>query len=109
MISATAPIYKEEDNIQNLYERLFKELEKTGIQFKINLVNDGSSDNSAQIMESLAKEDKRLKIVNYRRNYGQSAAMMARIDYASGDIIIPMDGDLQNDPSDISKFLTPVL
>ena len=109
MISATVPIYNEEGNIQILYERLIKALEKTGIQFEIILVNDGSSDNSAQIMESLAKEDNRLKIVNFRRNYGQTAAMMAGIDCASGDIIIPMDGDLQNDPSDISKLLTPVL
>ena len=105
MLSIIVPIYNEEDNVPILYERLISELEKIGRPFEIILVNDGSSDNSEHILGELSRKDARIKIVNFRRNFGQTAAMMAGIDYASGDIIIPMDGDLQNDPSDIVKLL----
>lgn len=105
MLSITIPIYNEESNIPILYERLISELEKIGRPFEIILVNDGSSDNSERVLEGYAKNDARIRVVNFRRNFGQTAAMMAGIDYASGDIIIPMDGDLQNDPADIAKLL----
>ena len=105
MLSIIVPIFNEENNIPILYENLISALEEIGIPFEIILVNDGSSDNSEQILCKISAIDVRVKIINFRRNFGQTAAMMAGIDHASGDIIIPMDGDLQNDPMDITKLL----
>ncbi len=105
MLSIIIPVYNEQDNLPVLYEKLVSELEKINRQFEIILVNDGSSDGSETILRKIAHGDGRVKIVNFRRNYGQTAAMMAGIDFAVGDVIIPMDGDLQNDPADIKKLL----
>lgn len=105
MISITVPIYNEEQNIPILHERLVAALSAIDRPFEIILVNDGSTDGSARALDEIASRDSRVKVVNFRRNFGQTAAMMAGIDYASGDIIIPMDGDLQNDPADIVRLL----
>jgi glycosyltransferase involved in cell wall biosynthesis len=105
MLSITVPIFNEERNIEPLHEKLVQALEKIGQPFEMVLVNDGSSDASAAALDALAARDHRVKVVHFRRNYGQTAAMMAGIRYASGDIIIPMDGDMQNDPADIAKLL----
>lgn len=105
MLSVTVPICNEEENIKILSQRLLYELEKIGETFEIIFVNDGSTDNSERILSEVSHQDLRIKVINFRRNFGQTAAMMAGINYASGDIIIPMDGDLQNDPSDIIKLL----
>jgi len=105
MLSITVPIYNEEANIPILCERLVRELEAIGRPFEIILVNDGSRDASERVLAEAAARDERIKVVNFRRNFGQTAAMMAGIDFASGDVIIPMDGDLQNDPADIAKLL----
>lgn len=104
-LSICIPIYNEEENIPRLYERLTDELEKIGRSFEVILVNDGSTDASEQSLAEIAEKDERFRIVNLRRNFGQTAAMMAGIDYASGDVIVPMDGDLQNDPADIKRLL----
>jgi len=80
-------------------------LTKLGDPFEIIVVNDGSEDRSEEILDSLARSDKRLKVIHFRRNCGQTAAIMAGIDYSQGEVIIPMDGDNQNDPSDIPKLL----
>jgi glycosyltransferase involved in cell wall biosynthesis len=69
------------------------------------LVNDGSTDGSRTLLNELASRDKRVKVIHFRRNFGQTTAIMAGIDYSSGDVLIPMDGDLQNDPQDIPKLL----
>ncbi|MEO5693955.1 MAG: glycosyltransferase family 2 protein [Usitatibacter sp.] len=105
MLSITIPIYNEADNLQLLHDRLLAALEPLGRPFEIILVNDGSNDGSEAKLDELAKRDARVKVVHFRRNFGQTAAMMAGIHYASGEIIIPMDGDLQNDPADIGKLL----
>jgi glycosyltransferase involved in cell wall biosynthesis len=68
-------------------------------------VNDGSTDNSAEILEQLAAENPAIKLVHFRRNFGQTAAMMAGLDFSSGDVIVPIDADLQNDPKDIPLLL----
>jgi glycosyltransferase involved in cell wall biosynthesis len=69
------------------------------------LVNDGSSDGSDELLDEIAAKDPRVKIVHFRRNFGQTAAMMAGFDFSTGEVVIPMDGDLQNDPEDIPALL----
>lgn len=105
MLSITIPLYDEADNIKQLYDWLLRALEPLRRPFEVIFVNDGSADTTADVLRSLASIDSRIKVINLRRNYGQTAAMMAGIDFASGDIIIPMDGDLQNDPADIPRLL----
>lgn len=108
MISVIIPIYNEQDNITPLYEKLAFELPLLECDFEVILVNDGSNDESSKILTWVANKDKRFKVVNLRRNFGQTAAMMAGIDYATGEIIVPMDGDLQNDPVDISRLISKI-
>ncbi|HLX21709.1 MAG TPA: glycosyltransferase family 2 protein [Usitatibacter sp.] len=105
MLSITIPIFNEEPNVEPLHAKLVQSLEALGKPFEIVLVNDGSTDGSAAALDALAARDKRVKVVHFRRNYGQTAAMMAGIRYASGEIIVPMDGDMQNDPADIAKLV----
>lgn len=105
MISVVIPIYNEQDNIDPLYEKLACELPLLGRDFEVILVNDGSNDCSEAKLNEVSHKDKRFKVLNLRRNFGQTAAMMAGIDYAKGEIIVPMDGDLQNDPADIKRLI----
>ena len=105
MISVTVPIYNEEENVPLLYERVRDALADLGREWELVLVNDGSTDGSREALDRLAANDKRVKVIHLRRNYGQTAAMMAGFDHAVGDVIIPMDGDLQNDPADIPNLI----
>ena len=105
MLSIVIPVYNEQDNVFPLHERVSAALRQTGEDYEVIIVNDGSSDLTETNLKSIAATDPRFKIVNFRRNYGQTAAMMAGIDFASGDIIVGLDGDLQNDPADIPKLL----
>ena len=105
MISIVIPVYNEEENINLLYEKLILSLNRLQHSFEIIFVNDGSKDNSELIISEIAKKDDNVKIVNLRRNFGQTAAIMAGIDFSSGTIIVPMDGDLQNDPDDIGRLI----
>lgn len=105
MISIIIPVYNEYDNINPLYEKLASELPLLERDFEVIIVNDGSNDGSEDLLTQVSGKDARFKIVNLRRNYGQTAAMMAGIDYAKGEIIVPMDGDLQNDPKDIKRLI----
>jgi len=106
MLSIVIPVYNEEGNLRPLCAGLTEELEKIGRDYEIVLVNDGSGDGSERVLGELASTDQRIKVINFRRNFGQTAAMMAGIDFATGDIVIPMDGDLQNDPADIKNLLS---
>lgn len=105
MLSIVIPVYNEQDNVFPLHERVSAALRQTGEDYEVIIVNDGSSDLTEANLKSIAATDPRFKIVNFRRNFGQTAAMMAGIDFASGDIIVGLDGDLQNDPADIPKLL----
>src|SRR5262249_10294369 len=105
MLSIIIPVFNEEDNIFPLHERLTAALQQIGQDYEVIIVNDGSSDLTEANLKSIAVGDPRFKVVNFRRNFGQTAAMMAGIDFASGDIIVGLDGDLQNDPADIPKLL----
>jgi glycosyltransferase involved in cell wall biosynthesis len=106
MISVIVPIYNEVDSIVPLHERVASVLNTIDKPWELLLVNDGSTDGSAAVLDKVAETDPHVKVIHLRRNFGQTAAMMAGIDYAAGEIVIPMDGDLQNDPADIPRLLT---
>jgi glycosyltransferase involved in cell wall biosynthesis len=104
-ISIIIPIHNEEGNLSPLHRRIVDSLAETGIEYEILMVNDGSEDNSEKILDSLAAEDSRLRVIHFRRNYGQTAAIMAGMDHSLGEVLVLMDGDNQNDPADIPKLL----
>ncbi|MDD2851972.1 MAG: glycosyltransferase family 2 protein [Desulfuromonadaceae bacterium] len=107
-LSIVVPIYNEQDNVQELYTAIASSLQAMGCSYEIIMVDDGSSDGSYQILTGLASRDASLKVIRFRRNFGQTAAMSAGFDNAAGEIIIPMDGDLQNDPADISRLVEKI-
>ena len=104
-LSIVVPVHDEEDNVAPLYEGLTTALRTLGRSYEIIVVDDGSHDDTYQRLVRLADGDDRLKLIKLRRNFGQTAAMAAGFDHAAGDIVIPMDGDLQNDPADIPRLL----
>jgi glycosyltransferase involved in cell wall biosynthesis len=105
MISITIPIYNEHGAIEALFAKIKEVMDRLGQPYEVIFVNDGSTDGSASMLDGLAARNPEAKVVHFRRNFGQTAAMMAGFDHASGDVIIPMDGDYQNDPEDIPKML----
>lgn len=104
-LSVIVPLYNEADNVRPLYEAIVAAVQPLALDYEILFVDDGSRDNTVAAATALAAGDARLKLVKLRRNYGQTPAMAAGIDYAEGDILVTMDGDLQNDPADIPLFL----
>lgn len=104
-LSVVIPIYNEEENIKALYDELKGVLDSLGYDYEIIFIDDGSSDTSLAVLETIQQQDPRLVVVSFRRNFGQTAAMSAGFDYATGDVIVTMDGDMQNDPRDIPHFL----
>ena len=105
LISIVVPVYNEEEALVNLGQGVRQELTRLGQPWEIIFVDDGSTDNSAKILDNLADSDQRIRVIHFKRNSGQTAAMMAGFDFAQGDVIIPMDGDGQNDPADIPEML----
>lgn len=104
-LTITVPIYNEEANIRPLYEKVCDAMEELDKPWELVLVDDGSRDGSGALLDVIAERDSRVTVIHFARNYGQTAAMMAGMDHARGEIIVPMDGDLQNDPSDIARLL----
>lgn len=100
-LSLIIPIYNEAENLRPLCERIRQALGPTGWEYEVILVDDGSKDGSDQILTALHEEDSRIKVVRFRRNFGQTAALAAGFTYARGEIMVSLDGDLQNDPLDI--------
>lgn len=107
-LSVVIPIYNEEENIPALHEQVSRALGESGLDYELILVDDGSSDRSFSILGEIAQKDSRVKVIRFRRNFGQTAAMAAGFDAASGRVVVPMDGDLQNDPSDIVRLLAKI-
>jgi len=104
-LSVIVPFYNEEESICPMYRAIVGAVEPLQVLFEMVFVDDGSHDSTALRGEEIARHDPRVRFVKFRRNYGQTAAMAAGIEYASGEILITMDGDLQNDPADIERFL----
>jgi glycosyltransferase involved in cell wall biosynthesis len=103
--SIVVPIFNEQDNICELYSAITGALDINDTSYEIIMVDDGSTDGSYSVLQRIAAQEERLKVIRLRRNFGQTAAMSAGFDAAAGAIIIPMDGDLQNDPADIPRLI----
>jgi glycosyltransferase involved in cell wall biosynthesis len=103
--SVVVPLYNESKVVQELYDRLTKTLTATGLNYELIFIDDGSSDNTLQLLKSIASKDSKVLIVELRRNFGQTPALAAGFDVARGQIIISMDGDLQHLPEEIPLFI----
>jgi len=104
-ISVIVPVYNEENNLSPLYSELTDVLHKLDIAYEIIFVDDGSTDNSFNILSTIHAANKAIKVIQFRRNFGQTAAFAAGFDAAQGDLILTLDADGQNDPNDIPKLL----
>ena len=104
-LSLFLPVLDEEDNLRPMHAKIAAALDALGKTAEVIYVDDGSTDKSLSVLKEIAAADDRVRVISLRRNYGQTAAMSAGIDAAKGDILIPMDADLQYDPADISRLL----
>ncbi len=104
-ISYIIPVYNEEENIESLYHELKPVAEKIGKNYEILFIDDASADKSLAIIKALSKKSKNVKYLSFEKNCGQSAALSAGFSHATGDVIITMDSDMQNDPKDIPDML----
>jgi glycosyltransferase involved in cell wall biosynthesis len=107
-ISIVIPVFNEGDNVRPLLTALEASLSELGTSYEVIVVDDGSTDATYARLEEEAAKNPRLRVIRLRRNYGQTAAMAAGFDHARGSVIIPMDGDLQNDPADIGRLLEKI-
>lgn len=107
-LSVVIPFFNEEESIAHMYDAIVGAVEGLSGKVEIIFVDDGSSDKTLEIATGLAANDDRLRVISFRRNYGQTPAMAAGIDHARGEIIATMDGDLQNDPRDIKNFIAKI-
>ncbi|MBR9804794.1 MAG: glycosyltransferase family 2 protein [Rubinisphaera brasiliensis] len=107
-LSIVVPIHNEEENIPLLHQQLHDVLSEMDREYEMVFVDDGSTDRSLEKLSALAASDPHVVIVQFRRNYGQTAAMQAGIDYAENDVVVTMDGDLQNDPTDIPHMIEKI-
>jgi glycosyltransferase involved in cell wall biosynthesis len=103
--SIVVPFHNEEENVTVLYARLKQVMEQVDESFELILVDDGSNDRTYKLLEEIAAVDSRVLVVKLRRNFGQTSALAAGFDHASGEFILAMDGDLQHDPNDIPAFI----
>lgn len=104
-ISVVVPVLDEEENIAPLHQKLEASLQALNLSFEILYIDDGSRDRSFALLSEIAMRDARVKVIRFRRNFGQTAAMAAGMEHSRGRIIIPIDADLQNDPKDIPRLL----
>ena len=104
-LSVVIPVFNEEENLQPLYAELLLVLQETGLQHEIIFVDDGSTDGSYSLLQRLHAQDDKVKVIRFRRNFGQSAAFAAGFDYAHGKMVVTLDADGQNNPADILELL----
>ena len=108
LISIVVPVYNESDSIRLLINEIINVMKSHQLLFELIIVNDGSVDSTSNVLKNLLLEIKQLTVINLRKNYGQTAALAAGFDHSNGDIIVTLDGDLQNDPNDIPKLITNI-
>jgi glycosyltransferase involved in cell wall biosynthesis len=107
-LSVIVPFYNEAESIEPMYRAIVAAMQQLDIPYEMVFVDDGSKDDTLTLASNLARQDARVRVVQFRRNFGQTAAMAAGIEHARGEILITMDGDLQNDPNDIRYFLDKI-
>jgi glycosyltransferase involved in cell wall biosynthesis len=107
-VSIIVPMYDEEENVKPLHSAVTQALAGRELDYELVLVDDGSTDRTCEQAAALVRRDRRVRVVKFRRNYGQTAAMAAGIEVARGDVLVTMDGDLQNDPADIPRLLESI-
>jgi len=107
-LSVIIPVFNEEGNIDPLYREIKGALEGLGAEYEILAIDDGSTDDSFSVLKRLHEEDPRVKVIRFRRNFGQTAAFAAGFDLAQGEVIVTLDADLQNDPADIPLLLSKI-
>ena len=108
-LSVVIPIYDEEDSVEPLYREIVAAVDGLYRGFEIIFINDGSPDDSLQKLKALHQLDKRVKVIDFRKNFGQSTAISAGFNYCSGDVVTTLDGDMQNDPADIPLLVDKLL
>ncbi len=108
VVSIVVPIHNEVENLPLLYSEVCRALDGRSSSFELILIDDGSTDGSVEVIRKLVAQDPRVKSVLLRRNFGQTAAMQAGIDHAQGQVLVTLDGDLQNDPADIPMLLETI-
>src|SRR5258706_897696 len=106
--SLVVPFFNEQENIPTLYMKLTEVMDSIGEPYEMVFVDDGSKDNTYKVLTEIYEHDRRVNVVRLRRNFGQTAALKAGFDFARGEIIISMDGDLQHDPEEIPRFLEKI-
>ncbi len=106
LVSVVVPLYNEEENVENLYNALKSAMDEDGKDYELLFIDDGSADRTLALLEPFEKKDPKVRILRFRRNFGKAAAWAAGFDNARGDIIVTIDGDLQNDPKDIPKLVS---
>lgn len=104
-LSLVIPVFNEAENLEELYDEITQACQRLGKSYEIMFVDDGSTDQSLSLLKKLQSQDSKIKIIRLRKNFGQTAALSAGFDHASGNIIITLDADLQNDPNDFSLLL----
>lgn len=106
--SVVVPFYNEQENIPALYMKLTEVLDALGEPYELIFVDDGSRDDSFKILSEIYEHDRRVNLIRLRRNFGQTSALKAGFDFAQGEVVISMDGDLQHDPEEIPRFLEKI-
>jgi glycosyltransferase involved in cell wall biosynthesis len=104
-ISVIVPVFNERESLESFARNLRKTLDESGESFEVIFIDDGSTDGSGPFLEHLSRQDPQVRLIQFRRNFGQTAALAAGFDYAAGNILITIDADNQNDPSDIPAIL----
>src|SRR5512147_1450306 len=107
MISVVVPLFNEEENVPELHRRVKSVMDSLKKKYEIIYVDDGSNDRTLPLLDEIQSRDGNVVVISFRRNFGQTAAFAAGFDYAKGDVVITLDGDLQNDPADIPINKSP--
>lgn len=106
LVSVVIPLHNEEENIEELYGALKSAMDGYGKDYELLFIDDGSTDKTLELLEPFGQKDPKVKLLRFRRNFGKAAAWAAGFDHAKGDVIVTIDGDLQNDPKDIPKLVS---